>query len=90
MLLQIHTNQKLIETFSGGHGQKWVFQFSDRTLDLTASQGWTDGINRFLHAATNPGKLNVDSMILGGRGQKWPCPFSSLDPKTCCILRTNL
>ena len=30
----------------------------------------------FLHTGTNSGKLKVNSMILGGRGQKWQCPFN--------------
>ena len=28
--------------------------------------------------------------FLGGRGQKWPWPVSSWDPKICCILKMNL
>ena len=34
-------------------------------------------------------KLKVDSRIFGWRGQKWPWPFSSRDPKICCIIRMN-
>ena len=37
----------MIENYWGGHGQKWVCQSGDRTLKLTVSEGWTDGINWF-------------------------------------------
>ena len=47
-------------------------QFDGRTLKLTISEERTDGINCFLHAIKNSGKLNVDSMIFG-----WPWFFSS-------------
>ena len=35
------------------------------TLKLTVSQEWSDGMNWFLHAGANSGKLKAISMILG-------------------------
>ena len=54
------------------------------------TQRWTDGIKSFFHAGTNSGKLKVDSIRLGGCGQKWLWLFSSWDHNICCNLRMNL
>ena len=51
-------------------------QFSLWTVKLTVPQEWTDGINGFLHAGKNSGKM---AQLVG-----------SWDPKICCILRMNL
>ena len=73
MLIQIHANEKLIEKYWGGHGQKWVW-----TLKLAVSQKGISGINcNFWCIDTNWEKLKVTLMILGGGGQKWVWPQDS-------------
>ena len=64
-----------------GHSGHW-------TLEFTVSHKWTDGINWFLHAGRNSGKLKIDDFWWVWL--KWPWPFSSWDPKICCILIMNL
>ena len=61
-----------------------------RTLKLTISQEYTDGVSRFFNAGANSGKLQVASIMLGGHGQKWEWPFSSLHCKICFNVRMSL
>ena len=45
------------------------------TLKLTISKEWTNGINFFLQAGTNSGKLKVDLMIFGWAQTKMVIAF---------------
>ena len=40
-------NMKVDQKFLVGHGQKWVWPICSRTVKLTTSQEFLDGINRF-------------------------------------------
>ena len=65
-------------------------QSGHKTLKLTVSQKWTDGINWFFGSWY---KLKKAKSWLndfkGGHGQELQWSFSSWDPKICCILRMN-
>ena len=80
MLIHIYKNQKLIEKFLVGHGQKWVWPSGLCTLKLTVSQERTDGtkcvfacwysftqIKRWLNIfeASMVKKMGVASLVIG-------------------------
>ena len=59
------------------------------TLKPIACQEWIIEWNDFLHPDTNSVKIKVNSVILGGCGQKRVQSLSSWNSKTCSISRVN-
>ena len=90
MLIQIHKLKVDLKMFWVGMVKNGCGQSGHRTLKLTVSQEWIDGLNWFFACWCKFKKLKVISMILGGRGQKWVWPFSSRDHKICFTLRMSL
>ena len=64
MLIQIHENQKLIEKYWGGCGQKSCSYSSHRTVKQALSKEGSNGLIIFLHVDIDSGKLKVTLIIL--------------------------
>ena len=90
-LWYVCANQKLIENFWDGYGQKWVWTVwsqESKTDCILKMNGWNKLI--FCMGVQIQESLKIHCWFLDAHSQKQPWPFSLWDSKTCYVLRINL